>query len=94
MVAEQEETRRALQIALQMETDGKAFYLKASQESGNELGKELMQSLAAEEDIHRQKFEEIYEAISRNQALSRSSRRAISSKTSSMARSILPASPR
>ena len=68
MVAEQEETRRALQIALQMETDGKAFYLKAGQESGNELGKELMRSLAAEEDIHRQKFEEIYEAISRNQA--------------------------
>ena len=68
MVAEQEETRRALQIAIQMENDGKAFYLKASQESGNELGKELMRSLAAEEDIHRQRFEEIYEAISRDRA--------------------------
>ena len=65
MVAEQEETQWALQVAIQMENDGKAFYLKASQESGNELGRELMQSLASEEDIHRQRFEEIYDSISR-----------------------------
>jgi len=37
--------------------------LKVSQESSNELGKKLLQSLAAEEDIHRQNFEEIYSAI-------------------------------
>ena len=59
---EQDKTATALQAAIQMETDGKKFYLKASQESSNELGKALLQSLAAEEDIHRQKFEEIYNA--------------------------------
>lgn len=64
MVDEQDKTLEALQIAIQMEVDGKEFYLKASQESSNELGKKLLQSLAAEEDIHRQKFSEIYNSIS------------------------------
>jgi len=63
MVTEQDKTLEALQIAIQMEIDGKEYYLKASQESSNEMGKKLLQSLAAEEDIHRQKFEEIYNAI-------------------------------
>ena len=63
MVTEQDRTLEALQIAIRMEIDGKEYYQRASQESGNELGKKLLQSLAAEEDIHRQKFEEIYNAI-------------------------------
>lgn len=63
MVTEQDKTLEGVQTAIQMEIDGKKFYLKASQESSNEMGKELLKSLAAEEDIHRQKFEEIYEAI-------------------------------
>ena len=63
MVTEQDKTLEALQIAIRMEIDGKEYYRRASQESGNELGKKLLQSLAAEEDIHRQKFEEIYNAI-------------------------------
>ncbi len=63
MVTEQDKILAALQIAIQMEVDGKEYYLKASQESSSELGKKLLASLAAEEDIHRQKFEEIYDAI-------------------------------
>ncbi len=51
-----------------MEIDGKEFYLKASQESSNELGKKLLESLAAAEDLHRQKFEEIYDAIRNKKA--------------------------
>jgi len=68
MVTEQNKTLEGLQIAIQMEIDGKDYYLKASQESGNELGKKLMESLAAEEDIHRRKFMEIYDAISSKKA--------------------------
>ena len=68
MVTEQDKTLEALQIAAQMEIDGKEYYLKASQESSNELGKKLLQSLAAEEDIHRQKFEGIYNAIRNKKA--------------------------
>ena len=68
MATEQEKTLQALQLAIKMEIDGKEFYLKASQESSNELGKKLLQSLAAEEDIHRKKFEEIFNAISDKKA--------------------------
>ncbi len=63
MATEHDKTLETLQIAIQMELDGKEYYLKASLESSNELGKKLLQSLAAEEDIHRQKFGEIYNAI-------------------------------
>jgi len=63
---EQDKTLEALQIAIQMEIDGKEYYRKASQESSNKLGKQLLQSLATEEDVHRQKFKQIYDAI-RNQ---------------------------
>ena len=63
METEQNKTLKALHTAIQMEIDGKEYYLKASQESSNELGKKLLESLASEEDTHRQKFEEIYSAI-------------------------------
>lgn len=63
MANEEERTLEALRIAVQMETDGKEYYLKASRESGNELGKKLLQTLADEEDIHRQKFAEIFDAV-------------------------------
>lgn len=63
MTEEQDKTLEGLQTAIRMETDGKAFYLKASRESGSEMGRELLESLAAEEDIHRRKFEEIYQAV-------------------------------
>lgn len=51
-----------------MEIDGKAYYLKISKSSDNQAGRELFRSLAAEEDIHRQKFEEIYDAIGSRKA--------------------------
>ncbi len=63
MEDKQVKTLEALQIAVQMEIDGKQYYQKASQSSDNQLGKKLFRSLAAEEDIHRRKFEEIYNAI-------------------------------
>jgi len=68
MVSEQDRTMEGLHTAIQMESDGKAFYLKASQQSSNESGRKLLETLAAEEDIHRQKFEEIYEAIRHQKA--------------------------
>ena len=63
MATERDKTLKAVQTAIQMEIDGKDYYLKVSHESTNELGRKLLQSLAAEEDIHRKKFEEIYDAI-------------------------------
>jgi len=68
METKQDKTLKALQIAIQMEIDGKEYYLKASGESSNEPGKKLLKSLAAEEDEHRQKFEQIYRAIQNKKA--------------------------
>lgn len=63
MEDEQAKILEVLQLAIQMEVDGKKYYLKSSRESSNKVGKELFQSLAVEEDDHRQRFEEIYRAI-------------------------------
>ncbi len=63
MAAEQEKTLEGLKTALQMEIDGKEFYTKASGQSKNELGKQLLAKLASEEDYHRRIFTSIYEAI-------------------------------
>ncbi len=64
MANEHDKTLKALKTAIQMEIDGKEFYLEASETSGNELGKKLLRQLAAEEDIHRKVFEDIYKDIS------------------------------
>ncbi|MBE0431397.1 MAG: ferritin family protein [Dehalococcoidia bacterium] len=67
MEDEQARTLEVLQSALNMEVQGKEFYRKASQESSNRLARELFERLADEEDLHRQKFEEIYAALQRGQ---------------------------
>ena len=64
MATEQEKTLQGLKNAIQMEIDGKEFYLKASKASSNSLGKKLLEKLAGEEDIHRTVFEDIYKSIS------------------------------
>jgi len=68
MTTEQDRVLRALEIAIEMETDGKECYLEASKESRNEAGKKLLQSLAEEEDSHQLKFEEIYNDIRKGRA--------------------------
>src|SRR4030042_1714420 len=51
-----------------MEIDGKENSQKASRESGNKMGRELFEWLAAEQDKHRQRFEAIYSSIKREKA--------------------------
>ena len=67
MENEQARTIEVLQLAVRMEADGKEFYRKVSRKSSNKLAKELFQQLANEEDVHRKKFVEIYEAFKRGQ---------------------------
>ena len=64
---EQARTLEVLELAVRTEVEGKDFYQKVSQKSSNRLAKELFQQLADEEDVHRRKFEEIYEALKRGQ---------------------------
>jgi rubrerythrin len=68
MTQEQDATLAGLQTALQMEIDGKEFYLKASKASQNSLGKQLLKALAAEEDLHREVFKNIYNKIKNKKA--------------------------
>ena len=63
MGTEQDQTLNVLQTAIQMEIDGKEYYLEASRKSSSKLGRELLQTLAAEEDIHQQKFQSIFNTI-------------------------------
>ena len=63
MADSQEKVLEGLKYAIQMEIDGKEYYLKASRESNNELGKKLLKSLADAEDSHRRKFEQIYDSM-------------------------------
>lgn len=68
MATEQDRTLQALQTAMQMEKDGQEFYHSMSQQSGNRLGKKLLETLAAEEEHHLQRFEEIYNALRNRKA--------------------------
>ncbi|MFA5317527.1 MAG: ferritin family protein [Dehalococcoidales bacterium] len=60
---EHEKLLAALQEAEKMEVDGKTFYLEMSRKSVNQRGRELFQILAEEEDVHRQDFRKIYDAV-------------------------------
>src|SRR3989338_3194068 len=68
MAAELNRTLEALQFAIQMEIDGKEYYLKTSQKSRDEAGKKLLVALAIAEDVHRHKFESIFEAMQMKKA--------------------------
>src|SRR4030042_5438913 len=68
MEDEHGKTLEAIQFAIQMEIDGKAYYQRASGETGNKVGRELFEWLAGEEDKHRQRFEDIYNAIKKQKA--------------------------
>jgi len=57
----------ALKIAIDMEKDGKEYYLQASHASCNEVGRTLFKSLALEEDAHNQKIVEIYNVIQKQE---------------------------
>lgn len=67
MDKEQARALEVLESAVRMEIDGKEFYQKASQKSSNRLATGLFEQLASEEDVHRKKFEEIYEVLKRGQ---------------------------
>jgi rubrerythrin len=68
MESEQNKILEALKTAIEKEKADKECYLNAVLKSDNEAGRKLLQSLALEEDTHRQKLEEIYLAIQKKMA--------------------------
>jgi rubrerythrin len=67
MLIEQKTGLAALKVAIDMEQADKEFYLQASRESCNEVGRKLLNSLALEESDHNLKLVEIYRQIEKTQ---------------------------
>jgi len=65
LMNEQDSVLKALKTAIEMEFDGKACYLAASADSNNAAGKQLLRSLAEDEDQHRLRFSQIYDSVRR-----------------------------
>jgi len=65
--AEQEEIIKALKMALQMEIDGKEFYLKSARNSSSTLGKKLYKTLARAEDEHLKRFKRIFLSVEKKE---------------------------
>jgi len=63
MENEQAKTLEGLQLAIQMETNGKTYYQDASKRSVTRVGQELFEWLATEEDKHKKRFEQVYLSI-------------------------------
>jgi rubrerythrin len=63
MEEEQRKIGDGLKLALQMETEGKEYYLNSIEECNSKLSKDLLFWLAGEEDKHKGKFRGIYESI-------------------------------
>ncbi|MBW1990694.1 MAG: ferritin family protein [Deltaproteobacteria bacterium] len=54
---------KALKDAIQMEVDGRQFYLEAAKKVSNEGVRQILEYLAESEVYHIQKFQEIYENL-------------------------------
>jgi len=63
MTHHNEKGAEALQTALQMEIEGKQFYSQSAESSSTQLARELFQHLAAQEDVHYQTIQEVYDAV-------------------------------
>jgi len=59
----------ALKKAIQMEEEGKQFYLKAAKEAKNLLVKRVFEQLAQEEDLHIKKINEVYHLLKEEKPL-------------------------
>ena len=64
-MTEQNSVLKALRTAIEIELDGKACYLAASANSRTAAGKQLLRSLAEDEDQHRLRFSQIYDSVRR-----------------------------
>lgn len=66
MTKVQEYMLNALKEALQMEVDGRQFYLEAAKNAKNEGVRQILEYLAESEVYHIKKFKEIYESLQKD----------------------------
>lgn len=56
-----EDVKNAIKTAIQMEKDGYAFYKKASAQTSSDMGREIFDSLANDEQLHLEVFQKLFE---------------------------------
>lgn len=56
-----ENVRDAIKTAIQMEKDGYSFYKKAAAQTNSDMGKTIFEGLAADEKMHLDVFEKMFE---------------------------------
>ncbi len=66
-MSEMEELMDALATSIEMEENGRQFYLKAAKKSVNEFGKRVFEALADDETRHIVAIKEYYETLSKKQ---------------------------
>ena len=63
-----EERLKALEIAMELEEEGKKLYMDASEKATNAFAKEMFGSLAKDEDMHLEKVKAIYKKLKEERA--------------------------
>jgi rubrerythrin len=58
-----QQTVEAIKTAIQMEIEGYDFYMKAAQETDNDLGRTMFEQLAKDEMEHQRTFEAMFDQI-------------------------------
>jgi len=56
-----DEVKNAIKTAIQMEKDGYSFYKKASAQTSSEMGRDIFESLAKDEQLHLEVFQKLFE---------------------------------
>ena len=57
----EDDIKDAIKTAIQMEKDGFAFYKKASAQTSSDMGREIFDSLAKDEQLHLEVFQKLFE---------------------------------
>ena len=56
------DVRNAIEMAIQMEKDGYAFYMKAAAKTSSSMGRTIFEGLASDEQMHLRTFEHMFES--------------------------------
>ncbi len=56
-----DDVKNAIKTAIQMEKDGYSFYKKASAQTSSEMGRDIFESLAKDEQLHLEVFQKLFE---------------------------------
>jgi rubrerythrin len=56
-----DDVKNAIKTAIQMEKDGYSFYIKAAAQTSSEMGRDIFESLAKDEQLHLEVFQKMFQ---------------------------------